>query len=974
MRARTVAVMWIAGSLAFAAAGQLTTATLTGQVTLSDRPASGVVVTISSPALQGTRSVDTSVEGTYTFPALPPGEYRVTFALSGTGTVIRSVPLHVAEVRRVDAQLLPGISEEITVIPEPAGGIDSTQASSTMPQELVSTLPTDRGIIDVARLAPGVHDSGPQGQLSIHGAPSTENLFVVNGAVITEGVRNQPHNLFIEDAILETTVLSVGVSAEFGRFTGGVVTVLTKSGGNEFDGSLRDNVSNDQWTAKTPLAAESDHLDEVNHDYEATLGGRIVRDRLWFFTAARSAQRTQRRQTLGTAIPYTWKNEEARLEVKATANLGAHQTIVGSWLDVDAREENRDFGAADLVSLVDVELPHSLAALHYSAILPRTIVIEGQYTRKNYDLIGGGTSRERVGGTPVYDLETGFAYGAPLLCGVCGGSYRDNRELALKATMFHASARLGTHSVVAGVSDYREMAADDGHVTASDFDVYTPTRFENGTTYLVASPGETIVEWWPVFIPSAGDEFTTRALYVNDRVDLGRRWSFNLGLRYERSIGKDQGGAEQAEGSSWSPRLGVSYDLGGDGRHYVSAGFHRYAAKIDEFVARLASPAGQAANYIFLYDGPPLNTGATLLPFNEVLGQIFDWFESVGGTSNTDYLLNASSPVGLTVEDKLRAPVMDEISAGYGRQLGRGGFARVDLIRRKWHDFYSLRATQDTGTVDDPASGGVVDRIVVENNDAGLSREYRGIALQGAWERGKLRVGGNYTLSRLYGNIESDTASRGTTAVQSPVAYYPEYTAYPESARSGFLAADERHRANLWAALRIPTRFADIDASLLQTYHSGRRYSATAPIDVRSFVSNPGYQLPPNVQTYMFTERGGLEVDDITATNAGLILSRRVASVELFLDTEVLNVFNEHRIENPALLNRTVRTNRTDRNLAAFDPFETTPVECPRGVATSSAQCKGIAHFQLVPQFGTPTRAEAYQVPRTFQFSFGVRF
>ena len=117
--------------------------------------------------------------------------------------MIKSVDLHVSEVKRVDARMAPGFSEEITVVPERAGGIDSAEVTTSLDQQLVNSLPMGRGITDIARLAPGVHDTGPGKQLSIHGAPSTDNLYLVNGAVITEGHRNQPQNLFIEDAILE---------------------------------------------------------------------------------------------------------------------------------------------------------------------------------------------------------------------------------------------------------------------------------------------------------------------------------------------------------------------------------------------------------------------------------------------------------------------------------------------------------------------------------------------------------------------------------------------------------------------------------------------------------------------------------------------------------------------------------------------------------------------------------------------------
>ena len=629
---------------------------------------------------------------------------------------------------------------------------------------------------------------------------------------------------------------------------------------------------------------------------------------------------------------------------------------------------------SELNSLFEIDQPHSLLAAHYSAILPRAVVVEAQYTQKSFALSGGGLDTSPVGGTTIEDLDTGSVSGAPMLCGVCGAHSRDNREFAVKTTMFHATPRFGSHSIVAGVSDFRESGGGNSHQTPSDFTIITYNEVVNGTVYPLMIPGESTILWQPVFTPSVGNAFTTRSAYVNDRIDFGSHWNVSLGVRYDRSTGHDQAGDAQAEGSAWSPRLGVVYDLGGDRRNQFSLSFGRYAAKIDQFVGDQASPGGKPSLFEFLYDGPELNTDGTLIPAAEVLRQVFAWFEGAGGTANPDLLLGGNSPLSRVIEDPLQAPVMDEVTLGYGRQLGRNGTVRLDLIQRQWHDFYALRVTRDSGTLTDPASGLVFDRIVIENNDAGLHRKYTGVALQGSWRAGALQVGGNYTWSRLRGNVESDDAASGAVALQSPVLYYPEYTSYPAFAEDGWLAADERHRGNLWVAWQFPNRFADLEASVLQTYHSGRRYSASGQIEVRPFVTNPGYRFPPNFQNYRFSERGGLQLDAISSTSIGINLSRRIAMVEAFLDTDIVNVFNEHAVESVSGINTTVRTNRTDRNLATFNPFTTEPVECPRDVPSASTQCKGIAHYQLHPLFGTPTRKEAYQLPRTFRLSLGIRF
>jgi hypothetical protein len=91
------------------------------------------------------------------------------------------------------------------------------------------------------------------GVIAINGAFSFDNVFMINGVDIVDNLFAQPQNLFIEDAIQETQILSSGISAEFGRFSGGVVNAVTKSGGNRFQGSYRLNFRNPAWTTETPF-------------------------------------------------------------------------------------------------------------------------------------------------------------------------------------------------------------------------------------------------------------------------------------------------------------------------------------------------------------------------------------------------------------------------------------------------------------------------------------------------------------------------------------------------------------------------------------------------------------------------------------------------------------------------------------------------------------------------------------------------
>src|SRR4029450_3288730 len=123
------------------------------------------------------------------------------------------------------------------------------------------------------------------GQVTISGGFAYDNVFMINGVDVNDNLFGSAQPVFIEDAIEQTSVLTSGISAEYGRFTGGVINMITKSGGNPVSRSFRANFSNDSWTVETPREKDAgiERPDKLNDNYEGTFGGPIVHDRLWFF-------------------------------------------------------------------------------------------------------------------------------------------------------------------------------------------------------------------------------------------------------------------------------------------------------------------------------------------------------------------------------------------------------------------------------------------------------------------------------------------------------------------------------------------------------------------------------------------------------------------------------------------------------------------------------------------------------------------
>ncbi|MEO8378261.1 MAG: TonB-dependent receptor [Acidobacteriota bacterium] len=976
------------------ALGQGVTGNLVGTVTSEGNGLPGATVTVTSPALQATRTVVTGETGGYSFPSLPPGDYTVTFELSGLQTVTRKLRVNLAQTSREDAELRPSaMTEAITVTAAAPAALETTEVSTNFTSEQLAELPTlNRNIAAAALLAPGVNDAGPNKQIVISGAQSFDNLFLVNGVVVNENLRGQPHNLFIEDAVQETTVLSGGaISAEYGRFTGGVVSTITKSGGNEFSGSFRDSLRNDSWQSKTDLPGEADHLDDINSVYEATLGGRIIRDRLWFFGAGRNEKSELSAETTLTKIPFTQPVDEKRYEGKLTGQITSRHSIVASYLDVKRDEINNRFGnVIDLASLADRGLPNNLKGLHYNGVLTDNLLLEASYNKMNFAFVGGGaTTHDRILGTLLRDTATSNRAWSPTFCGICRNKERNNKSAQLKGSYFLSSNTLGQHSITAGWDDFHQLRIEDNYQSGSNYRLWGDFVITGQDFYFRANPANSQVGYHPLLEESKGSDFAVNSLFVNDKWDLNNNFSFNVGVRYDKSNGKNQSKVTTVDDSAFSPRLGVIYDLKGNGAHRFSASYSKYASKVDQGAGDATSTGGRYASIYWDYRGPAINPAGTpaneIVPTAEVIRRMFEWFDGQGGINNTSLINFISIPGYSTrIGENLTAPSMDELSIGYGSQISPRAYFRADLISRKWNDFYVLRKDLTTGKVALPApSTATVDQGVIETGGSDLERKYIGLQTQGNYRiTDTLTFGGNYTWSKLRGNIEGEqfnnatvlAGCNGTTSVPGTDSGLcaPEYQAFDENHPVGYLAGDMRHRASLWLQYNMITGFGRFNVSLLERYHSGLPYSAAAGIDIRRSATladgivNPGYATPPSRVWYYFGERGQYRVDDITSTNLALNYEApAIGGVQFFVQTDVINVFNEQGVEYPAtavgnVINQTVLVRRTSASLTAFNPFTTTPVAG--------------THYQLSPTFGQPTNRQAYQDPREYRVSLGLRF
>ena len=266
------------------------------------------------------------------------------FELAGFGTVTRNtvVPLGLTVEQNVSMRAA-GVAETVQVVAEAPAPIATPVVGLNMKHEEIEALATPRTIQGIAQLSPAVSENVPNqgtsggtvGQVIINGAFAFDNVFMINGVDINDNLFAQPQNLFIEDAIEETQVLTSGISAEFGRFSGGVVNAITSSGGNMFSGSGRINFSNPAWTTETPfeMSRGTEHVDEVSRVYEGTFGGPLLRDRLWFFSSGRYGKGANQVTLAQTGIGLTSIDTNKRGEIKLTGTVAQNHTIQGGYLN-----------------------------------------------------------------------------------------------------------------------------------------------------------------------------------------------------------------------------------------------------------------------------------------------------------------------------------------------------------------------------------------------------------------------------------------------------------------------------------------------------------------------------------------------------------------------------------------------------------------------------------------------------------------
>ena len=619
-------------------------------------PLPGVEVSATSPSLMLPQvSALTDNKGFFRFPELPTGYYEVTFSISGFKTVIqKNVKVDFNKSISLNMKMeLAVIGEEITVVAKaPLIDTASSSLSITFESDVLRHVPTARDFSKAFVMAPGVVSVGESYVgigVSVHGSSFRDNSFNSDGVDFSDPVGGANFTRVGWEIAEEYQIETAGHAAEYGGTRGGVFNIITKSGGNNFSGEFNFYLSNKSLLADNTKGTRFEgQFVGFKSDIDTTfqLGGPIVKNKLWFFGNFSYQKREDYVQG------YPWDKEENTPTdvtfitpyIKLSWQIKPSMKLVGSWDHPPQMYNHR--GASwqrneDTTWLRDMVVDKS--SLIYSWIINENLIFSSKFGLMIFDF----TNKTKNDLPRYYDLNTRYISGSYSY----NDSYYDTIFSIKNDLTYYIEDFFGRHEFKTGVEyeyDYRHREV------VHNYD-------EHGLGPYIYTRGGV-----PDYVMFAQDfdpqeKMNLFGLFVQDRWNPTKRLTLNLGLRfdYQEGIipaqGEDRapvtyGGKtydlsvpQDRKPIIWntlSPRLGVSYDLTGDGKTVLKASFSKYYL---ENVINYFTRTNPNGSY---------NTYWTLNP---------DW--SLGE------MYRFSITAAASIDPDLKPSVMNEIIVGIQREL-----------------------------------------------------------------------------------------------------------------------------------------------------------------------------------------------------------------------------------------------------------------------------------------------------------------
>jgi hypothetical protein len=562
-----------------------TTSTIEGTV----RDANGAVIAgatikVSGKALSTERTTTSEPKGEFRITALPAGNYTVVASQTGFSTrSFENVELTLNRILTLDVQLEVGAVEErvgITAAEQLLEPTASSTGATVTPRQIVDLPVNGRNYLDLLQLVPGVtvnrqEDPHDDTATPVLGERGGNTNFLIDGQPNKDTVNGGPAAQFNQETIAEFQVLTTGYKAEFGQATGAIVNVITKSGGNGYHGVASLFHRNNAFDGSNSLdETKTDAPFLLRWDYSLALGGRIVKDKVFFFGSSERITETRRLDFIfPEATPQVVRDVETRFDnptrsfetrnfLKFDEQLGRHQLsqqmnytnglireFLPLSLSANLPSTRNDSGARHLL------LGFSDTALFGDQAKPWLVNLRFAYRGEPSDR---RPSHPDAGPSTLFNLfdslTTGGVFGN--LGQIQFGNGLTASNLDQKYTAFSASADkyFGQHDIKFGWNFLRTKV--DGleasnqfnqlFATLDDFAQFGPIN--SGFFTLITIGGLT---------PEANEihlRNNYNGLYVQDDWKIHRALTLNLGLRWDHD-------SEFPNKKNFSPRLGAAWAL-----------------------------------------------------------------------------------------------------------------------------------------------------------------------------------------------------------------------------------------------------------------------------------------------------------------------------------------------------------------------------------------------------------------------------
>jgi carboxypeptidase family protein/TonB-dependent receptor-like protein len=608
-------------------------------------PLPGVTVEATSTSLQGTRIAVTNKEGRYHLPALPPGPYRVRATLESFRPSEEVTVVSLDATATVDFTLQVAARESVVVSGEaPMIDVASTTTGTNYVSEVINRLPVARNYADIVRANPGVLPDQGQTQgrslaLSIYGSTSVEHLWIIDGVNTTNVLKGMQGKAINNEFVEEVEVKTGGYQAEYGRALGGVINVITKSGGNQFHGDSFLYYDSAAVQATRVFKEGEDSTltgmrlaDYRRWDYGADLGGFIIKDRLWFFAAydridfQAKLSRYDSTPLVPSTMTFPLDGTDNLYSGKLTWNLSRGSTLVASvFADpttnsgaglADPRQAISPSGTLGVYQPITNPDPgtwessRSIGGTDYGLRLNQLFGTASLFTlqasrhQDRYDLLPTGAgSRPRLedftcaGGTPEHPC---VIPGAPnVVTGGLGFILGANNRSTSHRDQIRGDGTgyLASHEIKLG-GDYQEgktsaLTYFSGGQLVQRYNDYGQIYYSHRffTTSLTdLSPTDS----------NSGSKVRDFGVFLQDSWRPTPGLTVNAGLRLDRELVYNYLDEAVIRTSTWQPRLGVVWDPKRDGKTklYAFAGRFSYGLPTD-FAVRSFGGNNSAVTYNF---------------------------------------------------------------------------------------------------------------------------------------------------------------------------------------------------------------------------------------------------------------------------------------------------------------------------------------------------------------------------------------